>query len=681
MSNPLLDFTALPHFGQIHAQHVIPAIETLLAENRQHIKELLADSNTLYNWDNLLQPMQEMCDRLSRAWSPVSHLNAVKNSAQIRSAHEHCLPLLSEYHTELGQNSTLYKAIKSVAQSDDYKALQPAQKKIIQNKLRDFHLSGIDLDQDKKARFKQIKQQLAQLKSHYENNVLDATNAWKKLITDKAQLSGLPDSALAQAKQTAQTESSEGWLFNLQFPSYFAIMSYADQRELRREFYTAYATRASDQEPNAGKWDNTDIMEQIMQLRQELAQLLGLNNYADYSLATKMADSSDTVIDFLQQLSEKSKAIAHQDLAELTLFAQQHLAIDDLQAWDITYASEKLRLHKYDLSEEVLKPYFPENQVINGLFAIVKRLFSIEITPLDNIELWHPDVKFYEIKDTQGIVRGQFYLDLYARVNKRGGAWMDECISRYHHQDQIQIPVAYLTCNFSSPIGDDPALFNHNEVTTLFHEFGHGLQHLLTQVDYLGVSGINGIPWDAVELPSQFMENWCWQKESLELIAGHYQTGESLPDELFTKMNAAKNFQAGLQMQRQIEFALFDFNLHMQYRDHNNKKNQIQALLDKTRQAVSVVFPPDLNRFQHSFSHIFSGGYAAGYYSYKWAEVLSADAFSLFEEKGIFDQATGAQFLHCILETGGTEEPMVLFERFRGRKPTTDALLKYSGIQ
>ncbi len=681
MSNPLLDFTALPHFGQINAQHVIPAIETLLAENRQHIKELLADSNTLYNWDNLLQPMQEMCDRLSRAWSPVSHLNAVKNSASIRSAHEHCLPLLSEYHTELGQNSTLYKAIKSVADSDDYKTLQPAQKKIIQNKLRDFHLSGIDLDQDKKARFKQIKQQLAQLKSHYENNVLDATNAWGKLITDKAQLSGLPDSALAQAKQTAQTESSEGWLFNLQFPSYLAIMSYADQRELRQEFYTAYATRASDQGPNAGKWDNTDIMKQIMRLRQELAQLLGLNNYADYSLATKMANSSDTVIDFLQQLSEKSKVIARQELAELTLFAQQHLAIDDLQAWDITYASEKLRLHKYDLSQEVLKPYFPENQVINGLFAIVKRLFSIEITALDDIELWHPDVKFYEIKDTQGIVRGQFYLDLYARANKRGGAWMDECISRYRHQDQIQIPVAYLTCNFSSPIGDDPALFNHNEVTTLFHEFGHGLQHLLTQVDYLGVSGINGVPWDAVELPSQFMENWCWQKESLELIAGHYQTGESLPDELFAKMNAAKNFQSGLQMQRQIEFALFDFNLHMQYRDHNNKKNQIQALLDKTRQAVSVVFPPDFNRFQHSFSHIFSGGYAAGYYSYKWAEVLSADAFSLFEEKGIFDQATGAQFLHCILETGGTEEPMVLFERFRGRKPTTDALLKHSGMQ
>ena len=678
MSNPLLDFSGLPRFGQIEAIHVIPAVEQLLAENRKKLAELLADNNISYTWDNLLHPIQEMDDRLSRAWSPVSHLNSVKNTEELRAAHEHCLPLLSEYHTEVGQNGVLYEAIKSIADSEQYELLDTAQKKVIQNQLRDFHLSGVDLPEDKKKRFKEIKQQLSKLKSSYENNVLDATNGWNENITDESQLAGLPDSALAMAKQTAELEAVEGWVFNLQFPSYFAIMTHADQRDLRKKFYTAYTTRASEQGPNAGKWDNTDYMEQLLDLRQELAQLLGFNNYAEYSLATKMADSTDEVIEFLQQLSEKSKNVAQKDITELRQFAREHLAIDDLQAWDLNYAAEKLRQHRYDLSQEDLKPYFPEHQVIEGLFAIVKRLYKIEISAVSGVETWHPDVRFYEINDAQGTLRGQFYLDLYARPHKRGGAWMDECIVRSAYKGMVQIPVAYLTCNLTPPIGDDPALFTHDEVNTLFHEFGHGLHHMLTQVDYSGVAGINGVAWDAVELPSQFMENWCWEKESLALIARHYQTDEVLPSELFNKMNAAKNFQSGLQMLRQIEFGLFDFNLHIHYQ--RNGQPQVQQMLDETRKQVAVVIPPEFNRFQHAFSHIFAGGYSAGYYSYKWAEVLSADAFSLFEENGIFDQKTGEQFLHNILEMGGIEEPMALFVRFRGRKPKIDALLRHSGI-
>ncbi len=675
MSNPLLDINGLPRFSDIQAKDILPAIKQLLSENREQLKKQLKQTQQ----NNLLQVMQTMDNRLSRAWSPVSHLNAVKNSDELRTAHEQCLSLLSKYHTELGQNQALYQAIQTLKISDYYNTLDQAQKKIINNQLRDFHLSGIQLDADKKERFKIIKQQLSQLKSQYENNVLDATNAWQKHIIESTQLAGLPDSALAMAQQNAQHEGLEGWIFNLQFPSYFAIMSYADQRDLRQQFYTAYSTRASDQGTDAGRWDNSEIMNEIMNLRQEMAQLLGFNHYADYSLATKMADSVDEVIDFLQQLSAQSKPFAQQDLIQVRAFAKQQLAIDDLQAWDLNYASEKLRQYQYTFSQETLKEYFPENQVINGLFAIVKQLYKIDIQAISGIDVWHPDVKFYEIKDVQGVIRGQFYLDLYARPHKRGGAWMDDCISRLVDHGKVQIPVAYLNCNFSTPVDDQPVLFTHDEVITLFHEFGHGLHHLLTQVDYSAVSGINGVLWDAVELPSQFMENWAWQKESLVLIAKHYKTGESLSDELFNKMMAAKNFQSGLQMQRQIEFALFDFNLHCQYQisDSNPLHNpQIQGLLNQTRQDIAVFFPPEFNRFQHSFSHIFAGGYSAGYYSYKWAEVLSADAFSLFEEKGIFDQSTGTLFLNKILEMGGVEEPMVLFTQFRGRKPKIEALLE-----
>ncbi len=676
--NPLLDFSGLPRFGQIEVEHVIPAIEQLLAENRRRLIELLSETNTPYTWDNILQPMQEMNDRLSRAWSPVSHLNSVKNSEDLRAAHEHCLPLLSEYHTELGQNTTLYNAVKSIADSDHYQSLSQAQKKIIQNNLRDFHLSAVDLEDDNKKRFKEIKQQLSKLKSSYENNVLDATNGWSETIGDPSLLAGLPDSALAMAKQTASRNGAQGWEFNLQFPSYFAIMTHADDRDLRRRFYTAYCTRASDQGPNAGQWDNSKSMEEMLALRQELARLLNFNNYAEYSLAAKMAGSTAEVIEFLQQLAEKSTIVAENDIAELKDFSHTHLKIEDLQAWDVNYAAEKLRHHQYDLSQEILKPYFPEHQVVEGLFSIVNKLYGLNIEAVAGVETWHADVRFYEIKDQQGILRGQFYLDLYARPHKRGGAWMDECIVRHAQNGLVQIPVAYLTCNLTPPVGEEAALFTHDEVITLFHEFGHGLHHMLTRIDYSEVSGINGVPWDAVELPSQFMENWCWEKESLVLIAKHFQTGEVLPDELFAKMQAARNFQSGMQMLRQLEFALFDFNLHINYQ--LNGEPQVQQTLDEIRQQISVFMPPQINRFQHAFTHIFSGGYAAGYYSYKWAEVLSADAFSLFEEKGIFDRQTGESFLHNILEMGGSEDPMELFIRFRGRKPEIDALLRHSGI-
>ena len=678
LENPLLDLSGLPRFAQIEVEHVVPAIEYLLTENRKKMTRLLAASNKPFSWENLLQPVEEMADRLSRVWSPVSHLNAVNNSEKLREAHEHCLPLLSEYHTELGQNNQLYDAVKAIAENEQYESLSQAQKKIIDNMLRDFHLSGIDLDEAEKKRFKAIRQQLSQLKSSYENNVLDATNGWSETINDEAQLAGLPDSALAMAKQVAERESAQGWVFNLEFPSYFAIMTHAEQRGLREKFYTAYTTRASDQGPNAGTWDNTESMETILALRQELAQLVGFNNYAEYSLATKMAGSTDGVIDFLQQLAKKSTVVAKKEFEQLRSFAQEHLHIDELQAWDLNFVAEKIRQHDYDLSQEALKPYFPENQVIEGLFAIVNKLYGLNIAAVAGVETWHPDVRFYEIKDAQGVLRGQFYLDLYARPHKRGGAWMDECIVRQAQNGLVQIPVAYLTCNLTPPIGDAPALFSHDEVTTLFHEFGHGLHHMLTQVDYCAVSGINGVAWDAVELPSQFMENWCWEKDSLTLIARHYQTGEVLPDEIFAKMQAAKNFQSGMQMLRQLEFALFDFNLHLHYQA--NGKAQVQQTLDQTRKQVAVFIPPENNRFQHAFSHIFAGGYAAGYYSYKWAEVLSADAFSLFEEKVIFDRKTGEIFLHTILEMGGVEEPMALFIRFRGRKPEIDALLRHSGI-
>ena len=677
MKNPLFQTTGLPAFSQIKPEHIEPAIDQALKENRQHIKEILSDNNPP-TWKTTIEPLDELEDRLGRIWSPVKHLNAVANNDELREAYNACLPKLSAYSTELGQNEDYYQACKSIAESDEFKTLDRAKQKVIENSLRDFRLSGIELDKKDQERFKEIRLSLSSVATKFEENLLDATNAWKKQITDEDQLTGLPESTLALAKQIAAREELEGWVFNLQFPSYMPVMTYADNADLRREMYEAFCTRASDQGPDAGQWDNSENMQQLLGLRQEMAKLLGFDHYAEYSLVTKMADDPDQVLGFLTDLAKRSKPFAEKDLQELKAFAEKEFNEKDLQAWDMSYYAEKLRQHRYDLSQETLRPYFPAPKVISGMFQVVERLYGLKISEKEGVDVWNEDVQYFEILDENDGVRGSFYLDLYARPHKRGGAWMDECLIRKTTAEGVQNPVAYLTCNFTPPVGDQPSLLTHSEVTTMFHEFGHGLHHMLTQIDVAGVSGINGVAWDAVELPSQFMENWCWEREALDLFSGHYETGEAIDDELFAKMQAAKNFQSGLQMMRQLEFSLFDFRLHMSV--DTVDQNDIQALLNQVRDEVSVVPTPDFNRFQHSFAHIFAGGYSAGYYSYKWAEVLSADAFSMFEEKGIFDRTTGDHFLHAILEKGGSRDAMELFVDFRGREPDIEPLLRHSGI-
>jgi oligopeptidase A len=677
MSNPLLELHGLPPFSDIRPEHVIPAIDHLLDDNRQLVTELL-ERNTEYTWDNLVEPLEAADDRLSRAWSPVSHMNSVVNSEALREAYNACLPKLSEYGTEMGQHEGLHRAYRQIADGPEYARLDTAQQKVIDNALRDFRLSGIELGLAARERYKAIMQELSKLTSTYSDNVLDATNAWHKQVSDDQLLAGLPETARSLARQTAEQRGLEGWVFTLEFPSYMPVMTYADDRALREELYTAFVTRASDQGPHAGQWDNAGLMDQILELRHEAATLLGFDNYAERSLATKMAESPDQVMDFLSDLATRSRAAAEQELAEVREYALEHRGAESLEAWDIAYYSEKLRQQKYAISQEELKPYFPEPHVVSGLFSIVKRLYGITIEAIDGIDTWHADVRYYRIHDAAGQLRGEFYLDLYARRHKRGGAWMDECISRRRLEHGVQTPVAYLTCNFSPPIGDDPALFTHDEVITLFHEFGHGLHHMLTRIDYTDVSGISGVAWDAVELPSQFMENWCWERDALDLFASHYRTGATIPDDLYQRMRAAKNFQSAMQMVRQLEFAIFDFRLHREY--DREQGARVHEILNEVRARVAVIQPPAFNRFENGFTHIFGGGYAAGYYSYKWAEVLSADAFSAFEETGIFNRDTGEKFLSCILEQGGSREPMELFVEFRGREPTIDALLRHSGL-
>jgi oligopeptidase A len=677
MNNPLLQSDGLPSFTSILPSNIEPAIDRLLKENRAEIQSLLINNQTV-SWENTLQPVEDLDDRLNRAWSPASHLHSVADNDELRQAYNACLPKLSDYATEMGQIKDLYLAYKSVSESIEFASLNDAQRKIIENALREFRLSGVELDENKQQEYKKIKQELSLLQTKFEENLLDATQAWTRHVTDKNDLCGLPESALALAEQKAISEDKEGWVFTLDFPSYIPVMQYADSSALREEMYTAYITRASDQGPFAGQWDNSEIMNEILALRYRQARLLGYESYAHYSLARKMANDTSEVLDFLNDLASRSKTMSEQELDEIKVFANSEFGLGSIQAWDMAYYAEKLRQHKYALSQEELRPYFPAPQVINGLFTIVNRLYGLDVKERETVEVWHEDVRFFDIFDEAGSLRGGFYIDLYARSGKRGGAWMDECIVRKKSSSDTQAPVAFITCNFTPPVGEDPALLTHNEVITLFHEFGHGLHHMLTLVDYPSVSGINGVPWDAVELPSQFMENWCWEREALDLIARHYQTGDLINDDTFEKMIAARNFQAGMQMVRQLEFSLFDFRLHLEY--DSKTPTDIQSLLDDVRQQVAVVIPPEYNRFQHSFSHIFAGGYAAGYYSYKWAEVLSADAFSKFEEDGIFNKKTGNAFLHSILEQGGVKEPMDMFVNFRGRKPSIDALLKHSGI-
>ncbi len=683
MSNPLLSQASLPQFSLIKPEHVKPAVEHAISLGRKAIEKALSE-NSSYTWQNLVMPIDEADDVLGQLWSPVSHMNSVVNSSELREAYEECLPLLSEYGTWVGQHKGLYEAYLQLSTSEHFKQLDQAQQKVISNTLRDFTLSGIGLNEADQQTYGKIVIRLSELSSNFSNNTLDATQAFTLVITDEEKLSGLPQSAKDAAKALAESKelnkNGDAWLFTLDFPSYLPVMTYADNQELRKEVYQAFVTRASELGPNAGEFDNSEVMAELLKLRHELALLLGFNNFAEKSLATKMANTTEEVFGFLTNLANKSKAQAKIDFKEIHDFAKDEFQQTDLQAWDLTYYSEKLKQQRYAISDEELRPYFPEDKAVAGLFTVVKKLFNIDISQREGVDVWHSDVKFYDIFDSTGQLRGSFYLDLYAREHKRGGAWMDDCIGRSALSNgETQLPVAYLTCNFNQPVGDKPALFTHNELVTLFHEFGHGIHHMLTQISASSVAGINGVPWDAVELPSQFLENWCWQPEALAFISGHYETGEPLPQDLLDKMLAAKNFQSAMQMLRQIEFSLFDFTIHAQY--NPEKGDEIQQVLDQVRKDVAVVNTPSFNRFQHGFGHIFGGGYAAGYYSYKWAEVLSADAFSRFEEEGVFNATTGKDFLNNILEKGGSDEPTNLFTAFRGRAPEIDALLRHCGIQ
>ena len=673
--NPLLQDFDLPPYSAIRPEHVEPAVDAILADSRVAIAQLLAQQNAAPSWNGLVLALDELGARLSRAWSPVSHLNAVCNSAELRAAYEACLPKLSEYWTELGQNRGLFEAYQALASGPASAGFDVAQKTILEHALRDFRLSGIALPPAGQQRYGAIQMKLSELTSSFSNQLLDATQAWSKHITDEAALAGLTDSAKAQMAQAAAAKELDGWLISLEFPSYYAVMTYADDRALREELYAAYCTRASDQGPNAGQFDNGPLMSEILDLRQELAQLLGFANYSELSLAGKMAESTEQVLNFLRDLAVRSKPFAARDLQELQAFAAEQ-GCSDLQSWDVGYYGEKLRQQRYSISQEQVRAWFPIDKVLSGLFAIVEKLYGIQIKELSGFDSWHPDVRLFEINE-HGQHVGRFFFDLYARANKRGGAWMDGARDqRRAANGELISPVANLVCNFTPAVNGQPALLTHDEVTTLFHEFGHGLHPLLTRVEHAGASGINGVAWDAVELPSQFMENWCWEPEGLALISGHFETAEPLPQDLLEKMLAAKNFQSGLMMVRQIEFSLFDFELHATHGDGRS----VLDVLEGIRAEVSVMRPPAYNRFANSFAHIFAGGYAAGYYSYKWAEVLSADAFSKFEEDGVLNAETGRAFREAILARGGSQEPMLLFVDFRGREPSIDALLRHSGL-
>ena len=671
--NPLLHFCGLPHFDQVKPEHVTPAVDQLLQEGRSLLARLESETSDP-TWDSFVRPLEDVEERLGRAWSQVSHMNSVVNSPELREAYNANLTKLTAFYADLSQNEALYARYKQLRASSGFESYSPARKKIVENELRDFRLGGAELPQDKKARFKAIQEELSAVSAKFEENIMDATDAYALFVEDSSRLAGIPDDALQAAREAAEKESKPGWKFTLHFPSYMPVLQYADDRKLREELYYAYATRAS--EFGKPELDNTALIVQILRLRQEAAHLLGFNNYAEDSLATKMAQTPAQVMEFLRDLAARAKPFARRDMAELREVAVK-LGLEEMQAWDVAYVSEKLREQRYAFSDQEVKQYFPEPQVLQGLFRVISTLYGVQVRKA-HAPVWHADVGFYEIVDRDGQLVGQFYLDLYARDKKRGGAWMDEAITRRRKAHGIETPVAFLTCNFSPPVGGKPALFTHDEVITLFHEFGHGLHHLLTQVEEYGVSGIKGVEWDAVELPSQFMENFCWEWDVLRHMTKHVDSGAHLPRELFNKMVAAKNFQAGMQTVRQIEFSLFDMRLHCEFDPHGSKS--ALDLLNEVRSEVAVVFPPPYNRFPNNFSHIFAGGYAAGYYSYKWAEVLSADAYSLFEENGVLSEETGRRFWSEILAQGGARPALESFVAFRGREPTLDALLRHNGM-
>jgi oligopeptidase A len=666
--NPLLDFSGLPRFSEVKPEHVSPAIDELLAEGRRA-------TEAPPTWNEFVAPLEDANERLGRAWGQVAHLHAVMDNPPLREAYNANLPKVSQYWTELGQNLQLFQKYKELSRSPAFAALSAARKKIVENALRDFRLGGAELPLEKKQRYAEIQEELAKLSAKFSENVLDATNAFSIVIEDQKRLSGIPEDALQAAREAAQKDGKPGWKFTLHMPSYLPVMQYADDRSLRENLYRESATRAS--EFGKPEWDNSPLIQRIVELRGEVARLLGFNNYAEVSLTPKMAQSASEVLGFLDDLARHARPFAEKDAAELRAFAKNELNIEDLQAWDVAYASEKLRAKRYSFSDQELKQYFPEDVVLQGLFRVAQGLYQIDIVPA-KAPVWHEDVRFFELRDAASGLVGQFYMDLYARETKRGGAWMDDAITRRRKGAAIQTPVAHLNTNFSRPVGGKPALFTHDEVLTLFHEFGHGLHHLLTRVEDLGVSGINGVEWDAVELPSQFMENFAWEWDVLRHMTRHVDTNAALPRALFDKMIAARNFQSGLAMLRQIEFAVFDMRLHSDFDPASGRS--AQQLLEEVRSRIAVLRPPAYNRFPNSFSHIFAGGYAAGYYSYKWAEVLSADAYSFFEESGVLDPRAGQRFRDEILAVGGSRPAAESFRAFRGREPSVDALLRHNGM-
>jgi len=676
-ANPLLADTTLPQFSAIRPEHVEPAIDALLADYRARTEALLA-SDAPRDFARVMLLGEELEDRLGRAWAPVSHLHGVADSEELRKAYAAAQEKIVEHASELGQNRALFAAVNAVAARADSAGLPRAARTLIEHELRDFHLSGVSLEEPARSRFREIASELAKLATEFEEAVLDATDAWSEAIVDEAGLAGIPESGRAVLRTYAADKSQDGWLVTLKQPSVQAVLTYADDRELRARVYRAYQTRASDQGPNAGEYDNSARIERILALRHEAAQLLGFGDAAEESLATKMAPSPDAVFAFLRDLAARAKPVAQGELAELRAFAASELGISMLEPWDVGYASEKLREKKYALNEEELKPYFALDPVINGLFAITERVFGVTLRQRDNVDTWHPDVRYYDLVDASGRVFAGTYVDLCARSGKRGGAWMDVCVNRFERGAAVQQPVAFLTCNFAPATASTPSLLTHDDVLTLFHEFGHGLHHLLTEVGLPGVAGISGVEWDAVELPSQFMENFGWRREALDLFARHWQTGERLPDALFDRMLAARHFHAGLFLVRQLEFGLFDFRIHREFDPARGAR--ALEILAEVRAEVAVIQPPAWQRFPHAFTHIFAGGYGAGYYSYLWAEVLSADAFARFEENGVFDRATGEAYRKAILAVGGSRPALESFVEFRGREPRADALLRSYGL-
>ena len=677
MSNPLLDDTDLPRFDAIEPDHVVPAVDALLAQQRAAIDALVSGA-VPRTWDGVMQPQEDLDDRLSRAWAPVSHLHSVRDTPALREAYGEALEKITDWETELGQNRDLYEAVRAVRDGAGFAALTPVQQRIVTESIRDFELSGVALEEPARSRYREIANELSKLSTEFEQALLDATDAWHLDVADAGALAGLPDSALALLRQYAQEAGTEGWRITLQHPSYVAVLTHADDRALRHTVYEAYATRASDQGPHAGRFDNAPRIERIMALRHEAAALLGFANAAEESLATKMAAESGRVLGFLRDLAARARPVAERELAGLANFARETLGLAAIEPWDVAYASEKLRIARYALAEEELKPYFPAERTIEGVFAVSERLFGVHFAARGGVPSWHPDVRYYDVLDAGGAVIAGVYLDLYARAAKRGGAWMDVCRTRRRHATGVQQPVAFLTCNFAPPAGDLPSLLTHDDVVTLFHEFGHGLHHLLTEVDFPSAAGIAGVEWDAVELPSQFMENFCWHRGTLDLFARHWQTGEPLPDDLFRRMTAARHFHAGLFLVRQLEFALFDFRLHLEYDPARSAR--ALPLLEEVRREVAVVHPPSWHRFPQSFTHVFAGGYAAGYYSYLWAEVLSADAFACFEDAGVLDRGTGEAFRRAVLAVGGSRPALESFIEFRGREPDPAALLRSYGL-